>query len=284
MFGAAVVIDRDPSPLPGPDDPDLRPVAFTARHTGCHVAVAADGRTVIRHDGIGEFIVTNGDTVLVRPVPGVDPRRARAALHSSVPSAVLAQQGRFALHATTVALDGIGIAIAGGSGAGKSSTALGLVAAGAEPVVDDITVLDPDPPGPPTTCAFGRSARAFPDVLASLGFVDDARSVPGADGKVEIDWPSASTAAVHLVVVLRVAEIDRPEVGRPSPARIVRTLAAVTHLGALAERIDGHRLFAWHTSVAATTELVVVRRPSAGWPVDDLCRIIGDLARSVASR
>ena len=53
---------------------------------------------------------------------------------------------------------------------------------------------------------------------------------------------------------------------------------------ALAERIDGHRLFAWHTSVAATTELVVVRRPSAGWPVDDLCRIIGDLARSVASR
>ena len=45
------------------------------------------------------------------------------------------------IHATTVSVDGKGLIILGGSGSGKSSLAIGLLALGAELVADDQTEL-----------------------------------------------------------------------------------------------------------------------------------------------
>jgi hypothetical protein len=267
------------------DDPSLEQVPLGAASNGgsngCRIWTATDGRVLICHDGIGMFEVTNGDRIVIRPRPGADPRRIRAALHSSVPSVVLAQRGRFALHASTVAVDGTGIAIAGGNGVGKSTTALAMVTAGATPIVDDVTVLDPEPVGAPTrvvTRSLGGSARVFPHVLTDLGLDTTSRGVPGVDGKVEIAWPTDAAATVRLVVVVRPAAVARPEFRRPTPVRVVRTLSSVTHLGSVAHRIGERALFHWHTSVASTTDVVVLLRPATGWPVEDLCHRLADLA------
>lgn len=57
-------------------------------------------------------------------------------------SCVLRRRARTCLHASVVAIDGRAVALLGAKGAGKSTTALALVRAGATFIADDVAVLD----------------------------------------------------------------------------------------------------------------------------------------------
>ena len=65
--------------------------------------------------------------------------------HPAKPAAPSANTGRnlqeIPLHATCVAIDGRGVVLAGGNGAGKSALGLQLIDAGAMLVSDDVTVV-----------------------------------------------------------------------------------------------------------------------------------------------
>jgi hypothetical protein len=62
---------------------------------------------------------------------------------------VLHQRGVYALHASCVAIDGVGLAFAGPSGSGKSTLVAALLRRGATFVSDDICALALDPPAAP---------------------------------------------------------------------------------------------------------------------------------------
>lgn len=100
------------------------------------------------------------------------------------------------VHATTVAIEGRGILLRGGAGAGKSDLALRLMAEGAELVADDRTVL---------TAEDGAVLASAPSELAGLLEVR---------GVGLLSRPYRKTAALALVADLDAPVPRLPEAGR----------------------------------------------------------------------
>ena len=69
------------------------------------------------------------------------------------------------LHASAVAVDGIGLAFVGQSGRGKSTVAALMCVDGAELVTDDVLTVDP---GPPVRCQGGASELRLRAAAAHL--------------------------------------------------------------------------------------------------------------------
>jgi serine kinase of HPr protein (carbohydrate metabolism regulator) len=95
------------------------------------------------------------------------------------------------VHATCVAIDGIGVLLRGGSGTGKSDLALRLIDEGALLVADDQVALE---------AARGRLMARGPSAIAGL------LEVRGLG-----PMPVASTAAAPVTLVVDLAPADRIE-------------------------------------------------------------------------
>lgn len=108
------------------------------------------------------------------------------------------------MHASCVAWDGRGLLILGGSGAGKSSLALALMAFGARLVADDRTIVTPTGDGLIATC---------PPILRGM---IEARGI----GLLRADPVDSAT-------VVAVVDLSTPEDDRLPPFRSV-TLAGRT--------------------------------------------------------
>jgi len=93
-------------------------------------------------DGYGACTVApDGSSISCRPAPEAEPWEWQQFLFGQgVPFAALLR-GIEPLHASAVAIGGRAVAFAGGTGAGKSSIALELVARGADFVSDDVLAL-----------------------------------------------------------------------------------------------------------------------------------------------
>ncbi|HEX8381340.1 MAG TPA: hypothetical protein VF619_12420 [Allosphingosinicella sp.] len=91
--------------------------------------------------GVGRFLVTGGESIEYRPEPGADPAAVEAMLQGGVLGALLHQRGDLPLHATTLVSPDRrrAVALAGHSGAGKSTTAYALIRRGWMLVSDDLT-------------------------------------------------------------------------------------------------------------------------------------------------
>jgi hypothetical protein len=98
-------------------------------------------RYSFREDWVEFVIDERGNEVWVARSPTVLIEEAAGLLFGPVLSCVLAQRGLTCLHAAVVALEDEVIALVGGSGAGKSTTALALVQHGGSLVADDVAVL-----------------------------------------------------------------------------------------------------------------------------------------------
>lgn len=234
--------------------------------------------TIASTRNAGTFILAGGEKITCHPDPAATSPQLRATLHSLVASLILEQQRRYALHATTTSIDGVVVSIAGRSGAGKSTSSLALVRRGAAPVVDDITLLDPDHDRM-VTRSFGRPAHVFPHVVDLLG-IDPGTTRPlGTErGKLAIDWPDVGPTPVDLVVVLQRTEVREPTI---EPLRGMPTTMALrrsTHLRRIAERHDPGSLFTWLSRVAQATRVVRLALPTDGWALDDHCERIEQLA------
>ena len=73
--------------------------------------------------------------------PGDDADFAAVLLQGAVFAALTTLRGAYCLHATTVAINGFRVAIAGPSGVGKSTVAATLISEGAKLVADDVTCV-----------------------------------------------------------------------------------------------------------------------------------------------
>lgn len=185
------------------------------------------------HIEIGDFDVTGGRSVIIHPRPRAHVERIRAVLHGAVATLVLAQQRRFALHASTVEIGGRRVAISGRSGAGKSTTAVRLTQRGAEPIVDDATVLD-IADGVASTGSWGRDTHIWPHVADELRVdVADAVMMGGPRRKWALPSPAAADRPVRDVVVLRPAAVTQPVIDILPPLQTQRLLGRSVHFHAL---------------------------------------------------
>jgi hypothetical protein len=139
---------------------------LAAQTTWTRGVALANGQTYLRWPDRFEFLVSiDGRAIAARPLR----RGFREAFHTyllgQALSFALIRQGFDPLHATTVAVDGAGVAFLGESGFGKSSLGAAFVQAGHRLLTDDLLVLSPCDcgfmahPGPPRIKLFPVVAR-----------------------------------------------------------------------------------------------------------------------------
>lgn len=189
--------------VPGPVTVDRRDLQSVGDQTW------VDDRTIVFETDVFTIAVIGVSRVEVDVRPGVHPDMVEAILYGYVMRALFRHAGVFSLHASLVRFGddpaGRCVAVAGSSGAGKSSTvAYAAACLGAEVLVDDVV---------PVTVA-GAMATAHP-FLRPVHLVADAATRLGLDasnvsddpavgiGKLVVELASASGPVTidHLVVL-----------------------------------------------------------------------------------
>ena len=110
--------------------------------------VSRVGETTLFWDDTGSLSIRKGREIIVRPKRDADARAIRSAILGPAFAVALYQRGQLVLHASAVAIGGGAVVFIGDAGDGKSTTALGLCAAGHCFISDNITAIDltNDPP------------------------------------------------------------------------------------------------------------------------------------------
>lgn len=164
------------------------------------------GDVRMEHQLAGFHLDAGGHTLLCAPADVADPAWRRLLLDTALVTASLAR-GLDALHAGAVVMAGRAVAIAGPSGAGKTSLMLELLRAGAGFLTDDVLVLVPDGdavlgyPGPPLANLPGAAAAdAVAEPLHRIG----------QEWWSRIPRPHFAPAPVSTVVVLERGPSESP--------------------------------------------------------------------------
>ena len=198
------------------------PARWTLRYTGiCDVTLDRERKTITVHRS-----------------PQADPGLMPVFLEGSVLAHALTAEGRLVLHASAVEVEGVALAIVGSPGAGKSTLAALLCAAGARLVADDALRVDATDSG--TVCFPGSLGLRLRPAAASLGGRIEAAAVgETADGRVAV-VPARSAAAP-----LRLGAVLVPELSREASTLDVRRLGAME---GLQELLSYPRLTMWRAS------------------------------------
>jgi hypothetical protein len=229
--------------------------------------VADRRQAVLSLQGVGTFGIADGSRVDYEADPDAEAGMVEAYLKSTVSALLFAQRGRFALHANSVEVRGRSVAIAGRSGAGKSTTAIRLLQRGHRHLTDDFALLEPGADAVvlhPTD----RGLRLWPATADLLGVDITAAVRPVATSeKVVLSHPTAEPTHLRAVTVIKPGEgavrLDRLHGGH--------ALAAVldnAYRIEILQRIWPRELFAWAAAVAAVVPAFAVTRPADGWTVD----------------
>lgn len=216
-------------------------------------------------DERGESVwISRGDDVVLAEVGEL--------LLGPVFSCVLAQRGLTCLHAASVAIAERVVALVGISGAGKSTTALGLVQRGGTLIADDVSVLSPDP-GPPAVLSGAPRLRMRPDSAESL-----VGSYAGLDAmwldenrrprKRYINVDDAAAAADDTawpvdVVYLLVADdaCSAPTVSPLAPPHALSRLMSFRHMARALDTTAHRRDFPVIARVVDSVPVRELRRP-----------------------
>ena len=250
--------------------------------------VQADERTIVFSNDLLTIAIHGTSRVEVDVVPGTHPDVVEAMLYGYVMRMLFLHSGVFNLHASLLRFDGGNhsrtVAIAGHSGAGKSTTVTALAGRpGAQLLVDDVlpmTVTNGVVIGHP----FRRPVHLLPEAAERLRLdariVGDGTVVDGL-GKLVCDLASDSGAVtIDRVVILEQGPLDTSEsvvVREVRGAERLRLL--VRHSNATGVASHGSRADAyldWVTSVASLLPMTSIsRRPDT----DTLEEVVSHVAR-----
>jgi hypothetical protein len=111
---------------------------------------ATASQYLLRIDGIGRYLVTNGREIVVSLEAGACPLDVRAWLLSTIFVVLCQQRGLLPLHASAVSSEPVNdrqgvVAFLARSGQGKSSLAAHLAQRGLRVLADDVCLIDPTP-------------------------------------------------------------------------------------------------------------------------------------------
>lgn len=191
---------------------------------------AVPGRLLRVVPGVGRFLARNGATLEYWLEPGADEAVAEALLKGGVLGALIHQRGELPLHATTLVSPerSFAVALAGHSGAGKSTTGYELVRRGWMLLSDDLTRVTME--GMKPLAWPGRSRMRLLADACSAFELDSSTLAPAPN------WPGKS-----------LVELERWD--RPVPLRAI----AVLERTAAAPRLEIVRGAAAAGLVAAQT-------------------------------
>lgn len=236
--------------------------------------------------GLAEFHVSRaGDRIRCRSVRGIPAVTLRHLLLDQVLPLAFSRSGCLALHASSVLVPGIGaLAIAGRSGAGKSSLAAALASRGCPLITDDCLVLACPRdiplalPGYPGLRLWQDAARA----LWGAGATRRAVAHYTTKGRVAVNDFCATPFPLHAIFVL----IGRYRGGPPIRVRSAPSGQSLIDLVRYTYLLDVHdreQLSRSFLDLAALTERVPVARLRVRHDADRLPEI-ADALRTEAER
>lgn len=120
-------------------------------------------------EGVGAFLVRNGNEIIIDPLPGVEECILRLFILGSTLAMLLHQRGDLVvLHASMVAIKNNAIGFVGDKGAGKSTMAAFLHERGHRLMADDVLAIDLRAGTPEALPGFPH-LKLWPDSVATLG-------------------------------------------------------------------------------------------------------------------
>ena len=134
------------------------------------------------YDDVGVLTVRSGRHIDVQPLRGVPPRLLRMMVLGPALAAVLHQRGFLLIHASVVDIGGRAAVFLGASGAGKSTIAAVLHAAGHRLVADDVAAVRVGDGGAEVYAGFPQ-LKLWPDAATALGH--DSRQLPRVEPGIE---------------------------------------------------------------------------------------------------
>ena len=139
-----------PELLPCPQDggePDVEirlapvPAGLPLAVQATSEAEIADNEVLLKIPGVARYLISGGRQIRIEAETGVGAQEVRLFLLGSALGAIYFQRGYLPLHASVVVINGSAVAFAGDSGAGKSTMAAWLNAAGYPLLCDDVCVV-----------------------------------------------------------------------------------------------------------------------------------------------
>lgn len=228
----------------------------------------------LRLPAIGTFEVSGGREVVLVPEPGCDAADVAPYLEGMVAAVLLAQRGRFALHANAVRIAGSAVAICGPRGAGKSTAAMRLLQRGHALLADDFAPLQLTEKEVILE-GTGRRPRVTPDTVAKLGLDLPSSTPQRVDGKLVLPKLERIRERLKLIVDLDVGEASRGvEVANLGGLQALASLEQNAYLTGVMQALWRDRLLNWAARVSAAVPVVSLRRPEGAASVDQVAERI----------
>lgn len=245
---------------------------------------AAAGALRLQVDGVGTYLIEDGQRITIALAPGADEADMRLFLLGSAVGALLHQRGDLVLHGSAVEWNGEAVVFLGLSGVGKSTLATAFKLRGRPMLTDDLCVVRPRAdgrmmaqPGFPQAKLWLDSLRRFelaPEGLKPIRVKIDKRALPLAD-----QFP-ISPLPVRRLYVLSSHNKEgfelTPGTG-PQKFNVIKNHTYRFSYIADINRKAGH--FQHGMQLAAQVSLARVIRPAAGFRLEELVQLIeSDLA------
>jgi hypothetical protein len=246
-------------------------------------------RFILNIDGVGRYLVSDGQEIRVQPVPGATWSDVRVFLLGSCLGALLHQRGLLALHASAIRTPIGGVLFCGPSGAGKSTLLGAFLQRGYSMLADDVTALVvSESDGVLIAPGFPRT-RLWEDAALKLGKdLDGLTRVRAALNKYDVaaDGPFlVEPVAASRIYVLSTHAHEAIDIVRLGSAEGFGVLIRQTYRHRC---LDGVRLRSLHfkmaSAVARRVPVSLVCRPSASYRLNELADAIeADLQTVVAA-
>lgn len=188
------------------------------------------------------------------------------------------QRNEFSLHASTVGVHGAVIALAGRSGAGKSTTCMALRQRGHQLLVDDTTLLG-FRDGQVFTTPYSRNVHLLPDAAAALGIdFDELPLLAGGREKASFtpEAPPTDPRLINRIIVLNpqddATEVSLIEVHGLERLSVLREHVARSGIGPLV--LGQQRFFQLITDLANAVPVFLLTRPRNEWSLETVLDLI----------
>lgn len=247
---------------------DVEPVPDSVEGVGRRRIDADPGTCRFSYDGIGSFLVEDGQQVVFDPADErtqgerTVPRKVvRRLFANEMMGMVLHQRGELVVHASAVAVDGNAAVFLGPKGAGKSTTAAAFHAQGYPVLEDDLVGIRFDGEQPMVVPGVPQ-LRLLPDAIDALGV--DGTTQPESEGDAEKRYKRIETVREPAPLTRCYRLRDGPELSFETvpPHEQVFSLISQTYTGGLlAETETTADNFRLCSGVAETTTFRTLHRP-----------------------
>lgn len=187
---------------------------------------------------VGAFRIASDTCIEVDPNPGVPDSLVALPLLGTVFAALLQRRGLTVFHASAVDVAGRAVVLLGHKGAGKSTTAGALVAAGRTLIADDVVALELGATGQPHVLAAAPQLRLWDDSRASLAgsAITDLGRLHGAIDKSLYALPASAPHPLPLARLYLLGRAANPGVHPMPPAEAITMLLNQSYMARFGAR------------------------------------------------